>query len=514
MTTFILYMKKMYDFFEKLYDKKVDPTGLALFRIFFGLVLLGELIHLTYFRDLIFLPQAMSIHYEFSFWPLLLVWMISICFLIVGLCTRYVVIINYVYSVLIFGTVSSWIYHVDYVYMGIGILLLFTSVSETLSIDSIFKAWKNKLENKPITIKKISVLNYFSFLVIGIGLVYFDSVFIHKIFSPTWIQGLGVWKPTSVPYLTFLDLNWLMNQKYLVMFLSYLTVFLEFIFIFIFWHRKARIPLIVVGGGLHLGILIAFPIPFFALTMLGFYILLIPLHFLKGLNRLYKEFLHKLFNSPIYESDEIEEILAFKKIKLQAIILFSVMILVFQISASYNSSFIHKFIIKKQLENSLIPRVFAKTSSKLNLIGRVFFGIVSHGVFLDYYEHYNHVVAITYIDKNGIENWLPIIDEKGQVGIYNTGRNWIKITYGVMANKVDSSALATGIMRWTEFYANKKHIDLDDAIFKIKVKKIDIPREWQKDFLKKQLNKPWQDIGEVKWKEGKFISNLPDIESI
>ena len=52
--------------------------------------------------------------------------------------------------------------------------------------------------------------------------------------------------------------------------------------------------------------------------------------------------------------------------------------------------------------------------------------------------------------------------------------------------------------------------------FLIKVKKIDGLKDWQwqKDFLNKQIAKPWIDGGYVEWKDKKFISHIKDIESL
>ncbi|WP_338760807.1 HTTM domain-containing protein [Bernardetia sp. ABR2-2B] len=506
-------MKKIYNFFEKLYDKKIDPTGLALFRIFFGLVLLGEILQLFYFKGLIFQPQAMSIGYEFSFNGFLLVWFISICFFIVGLFTRYVTIINYVYSVLIFGTSSTWEYHVDYIYMGVGFVLVFTSISETLSLDSLIKAYKNKTKGRPIQINNVSVLNYFAILFVGIGLVYFDSVF-HKSVSTTWANGLGVWKPASLPQLTFLDLNWLMNQKYLMIFASYLTLFLEFIFVFIFWHKKARLPIFIVGLGLHIGILIAFPIPWFALTMIALYILLIPLHFIKGINQYYIKLLRKIIKENV-DKNSTPSFPLFKKVHIYLIMICFAFMILLQFGATYRSPLINKIITDNELGASFPNKVFTKVSKSLAPTGRIFFGIVPHSVFLDFhYTGYNHLVAVTYVEKDKTETWLPIATPRGQSSWYNTGRNWAKIGFRTVGPNIDSTALAGGIKRFTEFYAVKNDIDLEDATFKVKVKKVDIPMEWEKDFLKKQMNKPWQDVSEAKWINGEFFLTLPDIESL
>ncbi|WP_375558873.1 HTTM domain-containing protein [Bernardetia sp. OM2101] len=507
-------MKKIYDFFEKLYDKKVDPTGLALFRICFGFVLLGEVLQLFYFRYLIFNPQSIHIHYEFSINAFLLVWTIVLCFLIVGLFTRYVTIINYVYSVFIFGTSSTWEYHVDYIYMGVGFLLIFTSISETLSVDSFIKSYREKVAKQPININQVSILNYLAILFVGVGLVYFDSVF-HKSVSTTWSNGLGVWKPASLPQLTFLDLNWLMNQKYLMIFASHLTLLLELVFIFIFWHKKARLPIFIVGLGLHLGILIAFPIPWFALTMICLYILMIPLGFIKGINIRYQRLLAKIINSEIDSESENYKDSIFKKLHIYLIIFCLLGMFILQLGATYRSPLVQKVVLENNLQNSFVNRALSNTAKKISPIGRIFFGIVPHSVFLDFhYTGYNHIVGITYLEKDNTETWLPISTPRGQASWYNTGRNWAKIGFRTVGPQVDSTLLSNGIKRFTEFYAMKKDIDLADATFKIKVKKVDIPTEWEKDFLKNQMAKPWQDVGEATWKDGKFFIEVPNIESL
>ncbi len=74
--------------------------------------------------------------------------------------------------------------------------------------------------------------------------------------------------------------------------------------------------------------------------------------------------------------------------------------------------------------------------------------------------------------------------------------------------------LNKGVRDFTAFWAYKNNINLDDAKFLIKVKKIDTPNGWEKDFLNKQIAKPWIDGGFVEWKNKEFISNIKDIESL
>lgn len=65
-----------------LYQKKIDGTGLALFRIAYSLVLLCEVVQIFYFRHLIFdkIPFVEPSEIDLSYG--LVLWMIAIIFLI------------------------------------------------------------------------------------------------------------------------------------------------------------------------------------------------------------------------------------------------------------------------------------------------------------------------------------------------------------------------------------------------------------------------------------------------
>lgn len=70
-----------------------------------------------------------------------------------------------------------------------------------------------------------------------------------------------------------------LNIEWLCYFLSCLTLFLEFIFIFIFFRKRYRLLVFIIGSCLHLGIIITFPIPWFGLTASAIYLLLLPVSF-------------------------------------------------------------------------------------------------------------------------------------------------------------------------------------------------------------------------------------------
>src|SRR5690606_7183496 len=67
--------------------------------------------------------------------------------------------------------------------------------------------------------------------------------------------------------------------KVLVIALGYITLVFEAVFLFTFWRKKWRVPMLIIGIGLHIGILVCFPIPFFALGVIALYLLMVPVRF-------------------------------------------------------------------------------------------------------------------------------------------------------------------------------------------------------------------------------------------
>jgi predicted DCC family thiol-disulfide oxidoreductase YuxK len=271
--------KKLYQNFSQLYDKQIDARGLAIFRIAFALVLLGEVIQLYYFRHLIFDKIPYLIPGEIEMWPALLLWMVALIFVILGLFTRVAAIINYILAVVVIGTISSFEYHMFYSYLIISFLFIFLPLSKTFSLDRlILKLKYSNIRFRYNPPQTVSVLAYYIPVLAGIGFVYFDSIFF-KYTSHLWLNGLGMWLPSSMPQAVLFNVSFLLNIKFLVIALGYITLIFESLFLFTFWRKKWRVPMLIIGIGLHVGILICFPIPFFALGVIVLYLLMIPVGF-------------------------------------------------------------------------------------------------------------------------------------------------------------------------------------------------------------------------------------------
>ncbi|MFD2567797.1 DCC1-like thiol-disulfide oxidoreductase family protein [Pseudotenacibaculum haliotis] len=266
----------MFRFVNRLYAKKISSKGLAIFRILFSLNLFFEVLHIFKHKELYYDPIPFLERNYIDFGIPLVVWMCVLVFLIVGKYTRVSAILNYIFIVFFLSPHVYFEYHMDYAYAGIGFLMILFPIAQSYSLDNLGKRLKysnTKQFYKPED--KVSVLYYYILIFLGIGIVYLDSIYA-KVNSESWMNGLGLWMPASLPQVTLIAPHWLLNQKYLVLFLGYLTFVFEIIFPLFFWVKRLRILFAIIGVGLHIGIFLIFPIPYFGLGVTALYVLLLP----------------------------------------------------------------------------------------------------------------------------------------------------------------------------------------------------------------------------------------------
>ena len=140
-----------------------------------------------------------------------------------------------------------------------------------------------------------------------------------------------------------------------------------------------------------------------------------------------------------------------------------------------------------------------------------FIGITPHALYLhDHFEGYNHLIAITYLDKKGPEKWLPFITQEGRIQSPNWGRvhsMWANIA---VTPNIDNHRLSKFIMKTTAFWGIKSGLDLNSTTFNIKLKKISAPSHWVHNLLTTNLSGEWDTIGKATWNEKTFTLNIPD----
>ncbi len=234
-----------------LLSKQAPATGIGLFRIFYGLIALQEIIFLLYFNHLIFDPIP-YIDVEFPMIPFFLcIWGVIAVFVVLGYRYQFAISCNYI----------LWIIFVNFTPMqrdfdggfdlfmiGAGFFLLFMPGDRAFSIDSL----RNKLNTPFVHYSSypkptVSVLAYYLPVAICLGFLYFDSA-IHKMFAEHWRNGLGSWLPATQPYyVSAIDMSVLLNNKFLQNTIGYTILIFQFTFIFFFTNRRLRIVYLSVG---------------------------------------------------------------------------------------------------------------------------------------------------------------------------------------------------------------------------------------------------------------------------
>ena len=192
-------------------------------------------------------------------------------------------------------------------------------------------------------------------------------------------------------------------------------------------------------------------------------------------------------------------------------------IIVVLIVLQLNSSIHYGIFYRLQFDAKQYPfsSLLSEASNALIMVSLTFFGITPHALYLhDHFAGYDRILAITYIDQNGIERWLPFVNQQGRLLAPNWGRvhsMWANIA---VTPTIDNARLQKFIMKVTAFWGKKIGLNLNKTVFQIKLKKINAPTYWVYDQLHLNFAAEWNTIGTVKWANKSISYDLPnDINS-
>jgi hypothetical protein len=439
---------------------KIDATGLAVFRICFMAVLIYEISQFYEFRNLIYDKIPFVETGEFNIRYLFHFWFVVAALLLIGAFTRTVTIINWIFCVIVFGCLGSFNYAVFGVYTSVSFLMMFMPVSNVLSIDSLIKKQNSK----------VLAVNYLAPVFLAIGFIYFDSA-LHKLCSPMWLKGLGVWLPSSIPMITHTNLTWILNNEFLIKLNGYLILLFETVFIFLFWFKPFRVPFLVLGVVFHLGILIAFPIPSFAMAMIAMYILMVPVKWWSFL---------KVKSVEVIEDNLLFDRLTMSKYFWKATLVITAALFTL---VSYSAPLPQKILHRNNIK--LINVIERHTKRYL--------GIQQYKIFTDWaYEGYNQVYKIEHDGK-----LIPIFDNNGQPIGFNKGVIWNNLYLITKKEKIEA------YVPYCKYWLLGNNIELKGKIVFYR-SEVTIPVDWSKDFLKKELGQSWKrvavyDLSVDKW---------------
>jgi predicted DCC family thiol-disulfide oxidoreductase YuxK len=635
----------MYQFaYHKIFRlllQQVPATGIGLFRLFYGLVTLQEIFFLYYFNHLIFDPIP-YIDVEFPGIPLFLcLWGLVACCVVAGYRYQFAVTANYVFWIVFvnFTTMQrDFDGGFDTFMIGTGFFLLFMPGDRAFSIDSLRYKLRTPLihySNYPPS--TVSALAYHIPVFVCLGWLYLDSD-VHKLFAQHWRNGLGSWLPATQPYyVSALDTSPLLNIESLQKTFGYTVMLFQLTFVFFFAHRRLRVVYLLIGIGMHLGIILTLNIYPFGISMLIFYVLIVPfrwwrgianwfkterprltvfydqqcplcnrtvltlnhfdlfgcidfksaqeyadkyptlasigmdtlltdLYALDGNNRIYfgvetyrqtllkmrylapfgmllgmpgikqwaEQKYRKIADSrqridcgiecqvdpPLQDSTlyhQIFELLAQQKPKALSRKITKILtaLLFLQLNSTIHYGLVYRLPLLA-VDNMAISKPISQASNALLMVSSTFFGITPHALYLhDHFAGYDRILAITYIDSSGAERWLPFVNEQGRLIAPNWGRvhsMWANIA---VTPTINNARLRKFIMKVTAFWGQKIGLNLLDAHFKVKMKKIDAPTHWMPDQLHKNFASEWLTIGTVQWFNKEISYDLPeDINSL
>lgn len=494
---------------ERLYAKRISSKGLGIFRILFSLNLLLEVFRIYRYQELYFDPIPFIKIASTNYSLLLILWMIVLFLQTIGAFTRVVTIISYAFTVYFMGSMGAFEYHMDHIYVGVGFLMMLAPISRSFSMDRYFL---NKLLfNNKVGYgrdEKVPAIYYNLFVIVGIGFMYFGSIFF-KFKSEVWMNGLGLWLPASLPQVSILADQWLLNQEFLIKFIGYFTIIFEVLFPFIFFIKKLRVWLFAIGLVLHIGILLEFPIPYFGLGMSALYVLVLPVSFWERVICWWKSKFSGMVEIEVHERSDTNLSHDIRNNKNPRMIINGLNILVtllflFQFNATFN------FPLSEGIENRISERTptlvpvmkrIKEGKKQLRYYTKRYLGITQHGLFIDgHFKGFDQIYTL----KNGRE-FLPMFNMDGMPQEYLCGGSWANYNFRVNGPYVthNSESLREGFIRYSAFWAYKNDLDLDDLEFIIVTKEIEGPFKWEKDMLRRNREATWDEIGTLMWRNNR-----------
>jgi len=190
-----------------------------------------------------------------------------------------------------------------------------------------------------------------------------------------------------------------------------------------------------------------------------------------------------------------------------------ILLILLQLNSSLHYGLLYRLHVNTR-QNPMFS-VMTDISNAVLLFSNSLLGITPHALYLhDHFEGYDHILAITYLDDSGQEQWLPFINSQGRMLAPNWGRvhsMWANIA---VTPNIDEVRLKKFLMKVTAFWGIKQNLSLDKTVFLLKVKTIKAPFEWEKDLRNNNLSGEWSNIGQISWQGKEVQIQMPkDIDT-
>ena len=273
-------MKKWIPIAVKWLHTERDARPLAVFRMVFFSIMLMEVVGFEDIMPLLVDEVPFDSPSDWRYGHLFGVWKVVLVAVILGTPSRFWRVANWVFAFGFFNAVDLYEYHMFYAWTGVSFLSVFVDLNRSWSIESIVSNVRQARAGQPADRKVVANWDYYVILLVAVGFVYADSV-LWKLTDPAWVGGLGMYRPASLPFISF-D-SWLTDgrdSELIFRLLGGLTLAFEALFVpllSVMMRRKwLALLCMAIGIGLHGGIGVLFPLPLFGWGYAAFFVLLWP----------------------------------------------------------------------------------------------------------------------------------------------------------------------------------------------------------------------------------------------
>ncbi|MEX2187705.1 MAG: HTTM domain-containing protein [Pirellulales bacterium] len=198
-------------------------------------------------------------------WAVHIVALVTFALLTVGLWTRVVAVLAWVFAVSYVQRAQGALFGLDQINTMLAMYLMVGSSGACYSLDSWLTRRKNPAApafepstSANIAIRLIQLHMCVIYMFAGIG----------KFVGASWWNGTGLWGGVANLEYQSLDATWLAFWPHLSAFLSHLTVYWEAYYCVLIWPRALRPWMLLIAVPLHLGIAVFMGMITFGLIML------------------------------------------------------------------------------------------------------------------------------------------------------------------------------------------------------------------------------------------------------
>lgn len=281
-------IKTFFSGWDKFFFSKTDATALCIFRIMFGFFLFLNGISLVQdFHEwyglgdkaLIPLMDSMSFYSDFrinvynwlsptesSAWLVLITYIVTSIFVMIGFKTRLSTIICFVLMVSMQNRNYSILNSGDTLMRCMLFLMIFAPIHVKYSVDAFLRKKRGIPYNPEIPITTIRLMQ------LQFSLVYFATT-LFKLKGYDWVDGTAIYYTSRLVNFQRIVLPFVFDFPSVVKFMTWTALFIEFAMGTLVWVKELRIPVLIAGLLLHLGIEVSMSIGFFEWVMIAAYIL-------------------------------------------------------------------------------------------------------------------------------------------------------------------------------------------------------------------------------------------------